>query len=107
MNDTERMEELGVSKELLNFFCNGEIRRNRLRLEKMEREKAEVESMQTAKEREASEAKRRNKSYGSGNNEKLSECEIAMSAHFIKTRDEIEQRTSDKIVSWPATPLAY
>merc|ERR1719242_1249815 len=107
MNDQQTLKELGVSTELMNFFYNGEIRRNRLRIEKIEREKAEVEGLQTAKERRMSEAKRRNKVYGLRNNEKLRECEIAISAHFIETMDEIKSQNEQNIVNWPATPLSY
>ena len=109
INDQETLKNLGVSSELMNFFYNGEIRRNRLRIEKMERERAEIESIPTIKQQQINETKRRNNLYGKDNNYKLKQKEIAMDADFLKILDEINVTTTkkDKLVSWPATPLSY
>ena len=109
MNDQATLARLGVSKELMNFFYNGEIRRNRLRIEKAERERAEIEAIPTVKEQQISESRRRNKLYAKHNHRRIKQMEIAMDAAFIKTMDDINRNLGPKqqLITWPATPLSY
>ena len=109
INDQETYENLGVSKELMKFFYNGEIRRNRLRIEKLEKEKAEIEAIPSIKQQQINESKRRNSLYGKRNNYKLKQKEIAMDADFMKSLSDINIQTtkSNKLVTWPSTPLSY
>ena len=109
MNDQDTLEQLGVSKDLMNFFYNGEIRRNRLRIEKAERERAEIEAIPTVRQQEINEGQRRNRLYGKANHKKLKQREIAMDAAFMKAMDDMRQELgpNEEIVHWPATPLSY